>query len=312
MKTSHIFWGTLFIVLGILILANNFSTINLYWDNLWQYWPLVLILLGVSMLVKNVAGKSLIAGAAAVVLALVIFASVNFTTSFMFDDNYEVDIGSGVSGDLSVTEYREVFDSSITNAMLYLDGGVGTFRIGTETDDLIYIMLEGPANHYNYNKNQIDSVANINLNMEDVNINLGDSKFKSKVDIALNTRPYWDLDLAFGAASMKFDFSKFKVEDINLDMGAAKLDVKLGALAENLDFNLNAGASKIIIAVPEEVGCEVSTDAVLSRKNIKGFEKIDSDFYRTENFDSVDKKIFINIDCGVSSIDVRRYKTDDE
>ena len=93
MKTSHIFWGTLFIVLGILILANNFSTINLYWDNLWQYWPLVLVLLGVSMLVKNVAGKSIIAGAAAVVLALVIFASVNFTTSYIFDDNFEVDIG---------------------------------------------------------------------------------------------------------------------------------------------------------------------------------------------------------------------------
>jgi hypothetical protein len=312
MKTSHIFWGTLFIVLGILILANNFSAINLYWDNLWQYWPLVLVLLGVSMLVKNVAGKSIIAGAAAVVLALVIFASVNFTTSYIFDDNFEVDIGSGVSGDHSVTEYREAFDSSITNAMLYLEGGVGTFRIGTETDDLIYTMLEGPANHFNYSKNQIDSVANINLNMKDVSINLGDAKFKSKVDIALNTGPIWDLDLAFGAASMKFDFSKFKVEDINLDMGAAKLDVKLGALAENLEFNLNAGASRIIIKVPEEVGCEVSTDAVLSRKDIRGFEKIESDFYRTDNYESADKKIYINIDCGVSSIDIRRYSNDDE
>jgi hypothetical protein len=311
MKTSHIFWGTLFIVLGVLILANNFSNINLYWDNLWQYWPLVLVLLGVSMLVKNIAGKSVIAGAAAVVLALVIFASINFSTSFMFDDNFEVDIGSGVNGDHSVTEYREAFDSSITNAILYLEGGVGNFRIGTETDDLIYTMLEGPPNNFNYSKNQIDSVANINLNMKDVTINLGSSKIKNKVDIALNTKPFWDLDLAFGAASMKFDFSKFKVEDINLDMGAAKLDVKLGAIADKLDFNLNAGASRIIISVPEEVGCEVSTDAVLSRKNINGFEKIESDFYRTDNFDSAGKKIYINIDCGVSSINIHRYNDDD-
>ena len=90
---------------------------------------------------------------------------------------------------------------------------------------------------------------------------------------------------------MKFDFSKFKVEDINLDMGAAKLDIKLGALADNLDFNLDAGASRIIIAVPEEVGCEISADAVLSRKDIRGFERIESGFYRTDNFDSSDKKI---------------------
>ncbi|UCH66786.1 MAG: hypothetical protein JSW63_06590 [Ignavibacterium sp.] len=312
MKTSHIFWGTLFIVLGILILANNFSTINLYWDNLVQYWPLVLVLLGISMLVKNVAGKSLIAGAAAVVLALVIFASVNFTTSFVFDDDYEVDIGSGVKGDYSIREYREAYDSSITNAILYLDGGVGNFRIASETDDLIYTMLEGPTNNFNYSKNQIDSVANINLNMKDFTVNLGSSKIKNKVDIALNTEPLWDLDLAFGAASMKFDFAKFKVEDINIDMGAARLDIKLGALVDNVNFNLNAGMSQINITVPEEVGCEINTDAIFSRKNIKDFEKIESDFYRTENFESADKKIFINIDCGVSSIDVRRYSGDDD
>jgi hypothetical protein len=192
--------------------------------------------------------------------------------------------------------------------MLYLDGGVGNFRISSATDELIYAITKGPVNNFDFSKNQIDSVANINLNMKDVNIKFGDSGFKSKVDIALNTEPFWELDLAFGAASMKFDFSKFKVEDLNIDMGAAKLDVKLGALAYKLDFNLNAGASRIIIKVPEEVGCEISTDAVLSRKSIKGFDKIESDFYRTDNFDSADKKIFINIDCGVSSIDIYRYK----
>ncbi len=312
MKTSHIFWGTLFIVLGILILANNFSTINLYWDNLWQYWPLVLILLGVSMLVKSVAGKSLIAGAAAVLLALMIFASVNFTTSYIFDDDFEVNIGSDVSGDNSITEYREAYDSSITNAILYLDGGVGNFRIASETDDLIYTVLESPGNNFDYSENQIDSVANITLKMKDFTLNLGEAKFKNKVDVALNREPFWDLDLSFGAASMLFDFSKYKVEDLNIDMGAAKLDVKLGSLVENLDFKLNAGASHIIIKVPEEVGCEISTDAVFSKKNIKGFEKIESDLYRTDNFESAGNKIYINIDCGVSSIDISRYKKDEE
>ena len=312
MKTSHIFWGTLFIVLGLLILVNNFSSINLDWGNLWQYWPVVLVLLGISMLVKNIAGKSLIAGAAAIILAVVIFASVKFTTSFIFDEDFEIDIGSGVSGDYIVNEYIEAYDSSIARAVLYLDGGAGSFRIGSETDDLIYAKTEGVSRKFNFSKNQLDSVANINLNMEEMSITLGNTKFKNKVDISLNTQPLWDLDFNLGAASIKFDLSKYKVGDINLDMGAAKLEVKLGALADKLDFNINAGASKIIISVPEEVGCEVSTDAVFSRKDINGFEKIESDFYRTDNYESADKKIYINIDCGVSSIDIRRYSNDDE
>lgn len=311
MKTSHIFWGTLFIVLGLLILINNFTPIDLSWGNLWQFWPVVLVLLGISMLVKNVAGKSLISGAAAIILAVVLFASVKYTLSFIFNEDYDINIGSGVDKDYTVNEYTEAFDSSITTAILYLEGGAGTFRIGSETDDLIYAKTEGLINNFNFNKNQLDSVANINLNMQDANFSLGKTKFKNKVDIALNKKPKWDLDFKLGAASIMFDFSKYNVEDINLDMGAASLDVKLGALAHKLDFKVNAGASKIIISVPEEVGCEISTDAVLSTKNISGFEKIESDLYRTSNFNNSEKNIFIDISCGVSSIEIYRYNNTD-
>ena len=311
MKTSHIFWGTLFIVLGLLILINNFTPIDLSWGNLWQFWPVVLVLLGISMLVKNVAGKSLISGAAAIILAVVLFASVKYTLSFIFNEDYDINIGSGVEGDYAVNEYTEAFDSSITTAILYLEGGAGTFRIGSETDDLIYAKTEGLINNFNFNKNQLDSVANINLNMQDANFSLGKTKFKNKVDVALNKKPKWDLDFKLGAASIMFDFSKYNVEDINLDMGAASLDVKLGALAHKLDFKVNAGASKIIISVPEEVGCEISTDAVLSTKNISGFEKIESDLYRTSNFNNSEKNIFIDISCGVSSIEIYRYNNTD-
>ena len=311
MKTSHIFWGTLFIVLGLLILINNFTPIDLSWGNLWQFWPVVLVLLGISMLVKNVAGKSLISGAAAIILAVVLFASVKYTLSFIFNEDYDINIGSGVDKDYTVNEYTEAFDSSITTAILYLEGGAGTFRIGSETDDLIYAKTEGLINNFNFNKNQLDTVANINLNMQDANFSLGKTKFKNKVDVALNKKPKWDLDFKLGAASIMFDFSKYNVEDINLDMGAASLDVKLGALAHKLDFKVNAGASKIIISVPEEVGCEISTDAVLSTKNISGFEKIESDLYRTSNFNNSEKNIFIDISCGVSSIEIYRYNNTD-
>jgi hypothetical protein len=91
-------------------------------------------------------------------------------------------------------------------------------------------------------------------------------------------------------------------------MGAASLDVKLGSLSEETRLNVEAGASNIDILVPEEVGCQVKTDDVLSSKNIYGFTKIKSDLYRTEGFDDADKKIFIEIDCGVSSINIRRYE----
>ena len=54
--------------------------------------------------------------------------------------------------------------------------------------------------------------------------------------------------------------------------------------------------------------CQVRTDDVLSSKNLNGFTKIKSGLYRTDGFDEAGKKIFIEIDCGVSSINIGRYK----
>ncbi|HEX9253534.1 MAG TPA: hypothetical protein VF870_14915, partial [Ignavibacteriaceae bacterium] len=63
----------------------------------------------------------------------------------------------------------------------------------------------------------------------------------------------------------------------------------------------------IDILIPDSVGCEIKSDAALSSRNYEGFIKINNDLYRSENFDKFTKKIYIDIDCGVSSIDVKIY-----
>ncbi|MGD8307637.1 MAG: hypothetical protein PVF17_13350, partial [Ignavibacteria bacterium] len=99
-----------------------------------------------------------------------------------------------------------------------------------------------------------------------------------------------------------------KIEDIRMDVGAANMDIKLGALSDHLNFKLNAGASRIDIAVPEEVGCEITTDDALSKKNIIGFNQISSNHYIAEGYGNTHKRIKISIDSGVSTISIRRYQ----
>ena len=107
---------------------------------------------------------------------------------------------------------------------------------------------------------------------------------------------------------MNLDLTKFKIEKIDVSMGAAALNVRLGTLSDKTRLNVEAGASDIDIMVPEEVGCQVRTDDVLSSKNLHGFTKIKAGLYRTDGFDEAGKKIYIEIDCGVSSINIRRYE----
>lgn len=307
MKTSHIFWGTLFIVLGLLVLLNNFSAINLQWGNLWQFWPILLVLIGISMLVKNRYGKSALAGAAAILLALLLFTSVKLTTDFIKGD-FELILNDDEDYNFTTTEYRESFDTTIAKAKFYLEAGLGSFYIGDTTSELIFVKTEGIAKNYKLTKRDYDNVSKLKLKMHKTTFHLGKNKFRNRVEIALNENPTWDINIDGGASSMKLDLTKFKIENIYVGMGAASLDVKLGTLSDKIRLNIEAGASNIDILVPKEVGCQVRTEDVLSSKNIYEFIKIKSGLYRTEGFNDAEKKIFIQIDCGVSSINIRRYE----
>ena len=307
MKTSQIFWGTLFIVLGLLVLLNNFSAINLHWGNLWQFWPILLVLIGVSMLVKNKFGKSALAGAAAILLALLLFTSVKLSTDFIKGD-FELALNGDEDYNFTTTEYKESFDTSIAKAKLYLEAGLGSFNIGDTTSELIFVKTEGIEKNYKLTKSDYDNVTKLKLKMHKTTFHLGKNKFRNRVEIALNENPTWDINIDGGAAAMILDLTKFKIENVYVGMGAASLDVKLGTLSDKIRLDIEAGASNIDILVPEEVGCQVRTDDVLSSKNIYEFIKIKSGLYRTEGFSDAEKKIFIKIDCGVSSINIRRYE----
>ena len=52
MKPKHVFWGLFLVTLGLLILISNFAIVNLDLARLWKLWPVVLILWGISFIIK--------------------------------------------------------------------------------------------------------------------------------------------------------------------------------------------------------------------------------------------------------------------
>jgi len=306
MKASHIFWGILFIGLGLLVLINNFTNIFMDWATIWKLWPLTIVLIGLSILIKHKYGKGIISGLAAVVLALAIFASFKTATHF-FNDDININFGDGANHEYGTTEFSETYDSTITYATLNFDAGAGTFNITDESDNLIYAITEGHLNNYKLKRLDSDSSSIIDFDMGDKAIFRFGKNYKNKVDISLNGKPTWDMNFNVGAASMDFDLTEFKTRKVDVDMGAASINIKLGSLYPETKLSVDAGASDINVFIPKESGCKILVDGALSSKRFNDFKKIDSDNYQTENFDEATNKIFIDIECGVSSISVDRY-----
>ena len=306
MKTSHIFWGLLFIGLGLLVLINNFTTIFMDWATIWKLWPLVVVLLGLSILVKHKYGKGVIAGLAAIVLAFAIFASVK-TATHLFHNDFEVVFGDEGNHNFEVTEYTESFDSTLTFATLNFDGGAGSFNISKTTDNLFDATTEGKKDNFYLKRYDSDNTSKIDFKMQKTRFRIGSDNYKNRVDMSLNSKPTWDMNFDVGAASMDFDLTELKIQNIDVDMGAASIKIKLGSLSSETKLSIDAGASDINIYIPKESGCKITTDGALSSKHFNEFEKINSDHFETANFSETANKIYIEIDSGVSSISVDRY-----
>jgi len=306
MKPSHIFWGLLFVGLGLLVLINNFTNIFMDWATIWKLWPLTIVLIGLSILVKHQSGKAVIAGLAAIVLALAIFASFKTATQF-FSNDINIDFGDDADHEYSTSEFTEDYDSTLSFATLNFEAGAGTFNITDTTENLIFAKTVGHRNNYNLSRLDTDSSTIIDFDMGDKAVFRFGDNYKNTVDINLNPRPVWDMNFDVGAASMDFDLTQFKTKDITVDMGAASINIKLGDLFPETKLSVDAGASDINIFVPKESGCKIITDGALSSKHFNDFEKIDSDNYESENFKNAANKVFIDIECGVSSISVERY-----
>ena len=306
MKTSHIFWGLLFIGLGLLVLINNFTTIFMDWATIWKLWPLVVVLLGLSILVKHKYGKGVIAGLAAIVLAFAIFASVK-TATHLFHNDFEIVLGDEGDYNFETTEYTESFDSTLTFATLNFDAGAGSFNISKTTENLFDATTEGRKDNFYLKRYDSDNRSKIDFLMQKTRFRIGSDNYKNRVEMSLNSRPVWDMNFDVGAASMDFDLTELKTQNIDVDMGAASITIKLGSLSPKTKLSIDAGASDINIYIPKESGCKISTDGALSSKHFNEFEKINSDHFETANFSEAANKIYIDIDSGVSSISVDRY-----
>jgi len=188
-----------------------------------------------------------------------------------------------------------------------LDIGAGKFTIDDTTSNLLFGKVKSGWADYTIERWNDDDTENLKLRLGEKHISLGKVFKGNKLHLKLNPNPVWSFKFDMGAADIDFNFEKYKVENLHIEMGAASLKLKLGELYDSVNVKVEGGASSMRIFVPKNSGCEIKSDMGLSSRDFEDFMKIDDDIYRTTNFDSAEKKIFIVLDGGVSSVKVKRF-----
>lgn len=313
MKYRHVFWAFILIAIGVLFILNNFGILEFGWRALWSLWPLILIFWGISILPIRESIK--IVSLIAVLAFTVIFFNKlsdrsqwwNFRNFHYYDgdwhdrdENEDEESTNSRDQELSVP-----FDSLILKGSLQLDAAAGNFSIQGLTSDMMTFSKTGNIGNYSITTNDVAGRKNINLSLEKGTIRHTVSE--NQVNIRLNDRPSWNMNLDIGAAEINMDLRDYKIDTAIIDAGASSIHIKLGTKVPVTVWTFNAGASSIDIAIPKEAGCQIKSESFMISKEFEGFVKKGDGIYQTYNFNSSPDKIYLNVKTAISKIEINRY-----
>lgn len=310
MNSRKFIWGSFLILIGLLLIVHNFNllplTIN--WGRVASLWPLLLIMLGLNSLAKNTTlNPWIFNGAAAIVISIFVYQIVEIgeggkDNSFNWSSDATID-----SADLKSQDFKIPLEEGVSAAHLNFEGGAAMFILNDTTSDLIDAKTQTSKGEYVLEKTRTDSLDQIKMKLNSNHIKFKDGNIENKVEVKLNPKLKWSFNFEIGAGAIDFDFSNYFVKKINLDAGAASVDMKLSDKSPVTEVDIDAGASSVTVLVPKNARCRVKMDAVLSSEDLTGFTKKNDGYYESDNFNGKGNLIIINVDAGMSSVTIERY-----
>lgn len=292
-------FGLLIVVAGLLTLAQLTGFLNFDWSNLnWNLiWPVLIIIAGLSMLSRGgwvATGFGILVTIFVIAFVGVMIAGKMNLLDFSF---------SNQSQEIQTEEVLVNKETETQEAVLNIFSGAGNINIIGGSDNLVSGTFK--SNFAVLEKEVItkDKVQEINLNQKGYPEGFFGKKF-NELHLALLSDVNFELYIDSGASNLNLDLSDVLAQLVDIDTGASSINLILGNGLEKSEVNIDAGASSIKISLPKEIAAEVNVDSGLTSKELDGFNRIDDNTYRSENFATAPNRVDINLDLGVSSLEV--------
>jgi len=297
MKTGRLGFGLFILIIGVAWLACSLGWQPTGWSAVLPYWPIVLILWGVSIMVRQPAIRALTLTVAA------IFAAVWVVSWF--------DPGT-LSGEASDQSLSVTADSQVTSGSLRFDSGAGQFQIQeqTEGDDLLTVSSSALRGVYKLDQSISDSelTARVWYDQQWGRPMIGlMGGWHNEATIGLNSDVVWQLSVNVGASEFALNADQLQIEQATISAGAADISIKLGDRLAQSDLTVKAGASDITVLVPNTVGVRAELSTGLTGHDLADLVEQSEGVWESTDYETADYKIDLHFETGVSDIKLDRY-----
>lgn len=283
------------ILLGLVFLLNNFGVLPWeIWQNVWKFWPVLLILFGI----EAILGRSSS------------FRSFGFLLFLIFVLPLIL-VLNPLSGNLLATKKMAIEKplGNLTKAQLFFDLASANIKIDTlETSSSK--VLQGSINYSSL------------LPQPDIEeeSKFGQTKFSFKqsskeipflnnignnVDLKISRLIPYDIYLKSNTGNLNFNVGDVRIDFLNIEAGAGKFSFELSPRYSSKVF-VKAGAAIIFFKITDEAGVSLQTDSNLKQLNLPSsrFEK-KGEVYRSRNFETSVNKVEIEVSGPLASVEIK-------
>ncbi|MEJ6950638.1 LiaF transmembrane domain-containing protein [Natronospora cellulosivora (SeqCode)] len=303
---SQISAGILLIGLGILFLLNTLGLVRGFnWRLLLDFWPVIIILIGLNIIFKNT--KLWWLTSLVLVFAILALFLVDGGTGY---SRYEYTYRPYFAFRSPLETYnREMpYGSELEKMYVTLNLGAGRLIIG-EVDannvyeaKLQYADKVPELNYYYENRIAYFSIKEFERSRNRFN-------FSARNDWTINLKPQLPLSIQVnaGAGDFDLDLGSHLISNLTVNSGAGNLKLRLGEEADNI--RINSAAGNIDIFVPEEKEVQIRTVGLIRQNNFsdQGLIKGADNTYHSKNFKSDENALEIEINSPVSKSSINFY-----
>jgi len=290
------------ITVGVLLLLNQAGALPWrVWGILWRFWPVVLILIGLDILVKG--SRSLLVYIISLLVAVAVLGGVVAYT--IHQSRQDTSTWQAISTD-SLREGRQDADRGDVG----LRFGAGTLAIGALSDSPSFV--EGTIEYGQYSAKARkdfglkDGRASFSLEAQSPSLpgsipglNIGD-----RWDLNFTRRIPLDMSVDAGVGKVEIDLSDMKVAEFNLKTGVGEVMVTVPAAGQTR-ASIDLGIGSITVLVPHGVAAEIDVSRALCTVRVDKRFVRSGDVYETSDYHTATNTIELEITCAIGTITVR-------
>lgn len=288
-----IFWGIVFVSIGVLLLLGNLDLLNVDWSSVWRLWPVVIIIAGFSILASTHWIWRVLS---AITILLTLAALAWFATGHTAPNERT-----------HIDQVAIQANTAVTEGNVDINAGASKLSITSHMQGaLVDAKLESTGLTLDKQESVTGTVQKVTLSAVTKD-NWWRASRRNIWDISVSEQLPLTMVIKAGASETTADLTNTKLRSLDINAGASSLDMTLGAKEPKQTVSIDSGASTITLRVPKESGVSLTLHGGLNSKNLADLKSINEDTYQSPNFATAKQQIAITADAGVANFTIVRY-----